>query len=547
MVVPASRVPGSLMTLRSVGTALAVSVLVLDVPLLPQEPIRVATRLVQVNVVVHKDGLPVADLTRDDFRVLENGKEQPIELFETNVTPATSIVAETPAVPTFTNRVADRMTATSVIQIDNLNTGIVDQLGVRNQAIAFLRELRPTDRIAVYLVDDSSAIHVLHDFSSNTQSLIAAVSRVATGTSNQMAAAEDRAAMGESASVADSGITAEMAAWLAGRELERENEEIRDRIVHFNVALETIGRHLATVRGRKNLVWISAAFPIVVSNASGFATSLKHELNTGLRVLNDANVAVYPVDARRLVGAFSSRPAAKQQTFTTLGSVRGAVDAMEIVAEETGGRAYFNTNDLRGAMRRAIDDSRVSYVLGYYPTNTKWDGGFRQIKVEVKRRGVTVRHRKGYLATATPLNSAVDRRYALQAAALNALPATELIVSVQPAKPQNSAPSSVELTMRIDPATVTLTPSGDRWTGEVDLIVAETFAGKPPTLSFSTNLKMDLTAEQRARVLSQGLSLTRTISFTPNLRQLRIIALDVPSGALGSVHIQATELKRAIQ
>jgi hypothetical protein len=80
------------MTLRLVGTALAVFALVLDVRLFTQEPIRVATRLVQVNVVVHKDGLPVADLTRDDFRVLENGKEQPIELFETNVTPATSII-----------------------------------------------------------------------------------------------------------------------------------------------------------------------------------------------------------------------------------------------------------------------------------------------------------------------------------------------------------------------------------------------------------------------------------------------------------------------
>jgi VWFA-related protein len=535
------------MTLRLVGTALAVFALVLDVRLFTQEPIRVATRLVQVNVVVHKDGLPVADLTRDEFRVLENGKEQPIELFETNVTPATSIITEAPAVPTFTNRLVDRSTSVSVILIDNLNTSVVDQIGVRDQALAFLRELRPTDRVAVYLVDDSSAIHVLHDFSSNTQSLIAAVSRVATRTSNQVAAAEDRSAVAESSSIADSGIRSELVAWLEGRQLEQENADIRDRAVHFNFALETIGRHLATVRGRKNLVWISAAFPIVVTNASGFPTSLKHELNTGLRVLNDANVAVYPVDARRLVGAFSSRAAAKQQTFTTLGSVRGVVDTMEVVAEETGGRAYFNTNDLRGAMRRAIDDSRVSYVLGYYPTNTKWDGGFRQIKVEVKRRGVTVRHRKGYLATATPLNSAVDRRYALQAAALNALPATELILSAHPAKPQDGAPSSVELTLRIDPATLTLTPSGDRWTGEVDVIVAETFAAKPPALSFSTNLKMDLTAEQRARILSQGISLTRTIPFTQNLRQMRIIALDVPSGALGSVHISATDLKRAVQ
>ncbi len=537
------------MTTRSICAAVAVSALVVGaVPVLPQEPIRVATRLVQVNVVVHKDGQPVADLTRDDFRVLENGKEQAIELFELNVTPASSVITEAaPAVPTFTNRIVDRTTTVSVILIDNLNTGLVDQLGVRNQAIAFLRELRPTDRVAVYLVDNSDAIRVLHDFSSDTKALIAAVSRVQTRTSNQVAAAEDAAAMSGSASIADSGASPELVAWLAGVDAERANEDIRDRVIHFNIALETIARHLGTVRGRKNLIWISSAFPIVIGNASGMLSSLKAELNTGLRSLNDANVAVYPVDARRLIGAFSSRAADKQQSFTTLSTVRSMTDTMEVVADETGGRAYFNTNDLRGAMRRAIDDSRVSYVLGYYPTNTKWDGGFRQIKVEVKRRGVEVRHRKGYLAAPTILNTTTNRRDALHKAALDPLQATEIILSAQVAKPPTGAPSSVELTLRLDPGTITFTQSGERWTGEVDVIVAEAVVGRAPTLSFSTTLTLDLSAEQRARILAQGISLTRTIPFEPKLHQLRIVALDIPSGAVGSVHISGEELRRAIQ
>ena len=95
---------------------------------------------------------------------------------------------------------------------------------------------------------------------------------------------------------------------------ERANEEIRDRAIHFNIALETIARHLGTVRGRENLIWISSAFPIVIGNASGTLSSLKAELNTGFRSLNDANVAVYPVEVQRLIGAFSSRAADKQQS-----------------------------------------------------------------------------------------------------------------------------------------------------------------------------------------------------------------------------------------
>ena len=269
------------------------------------------------------------------------------------------------------------------------------------------------------------------------------------------------------------------------------------------------------MRGRKNLIWISSAFPIVIGNASGTLSSLKAELNTGFRSLNDANVAVYPVDARRLIGAFSSRAADKQQSFTTLSTVRSMTDTMEVVAEETGGRAYFNTNDLRGAMRRAIDDSRVSYVLGYYPTNTKWDGGFRQIKVEVKRRGVEVRHRKGYLAVPTILNTTTSRRDALHKAALDPLQATEIILSAQVAKP----PSRGALERRTDAAprpghhhfhSVRRAMDGR---GGCHRRGGSRREGADPELS--TTLTLDLSAEQRDAHPAQGISLTRTIPFEP--------------------------------
>ena len=71
---------------------------------------------------------------------------------------------------------------------------------------------------------------------------------------------------------------------------------------------------------------------------------------------------------------------------------------MKGLAAETGGVAFFNTNDIGGAVRAALDDSRVAYELGYYPAIGKWDGGFRKVKVKVKRPGAHVRTRSGYLA-----------------------------------------------------------------------------------------------------------------------------------------------------
>ena len=61
-----------------------------------------------------------------------------------------------------------------------------------------------------------------------------------------------------------------------------------------------------------------------------------------------------------------------KQTFTMLSMVAENQDILQSVAEDTGGRAFLNTNDIQGAVRRAADDARMTYVLGYYPTNEIW-------------------------------------------------------------------------------------------------------------------------------------------------------------------------------
>src|SRR3989442_1340554 len=55
---------------------------------------------------------------------------------------------------------------------------------------------------------------------------------------------------------------------------------------------------------------------------------------------------------------------------------RANIDTMNILADRTGGRAFYNTNDIQGSVRRAIEDSRVTYVLGFYPTHGNWDAKF---------------------------------------------------------------------------------------------------------------------------------------------------------------------------
>lgn len=141
----------------------------------PQAPaIHVTTRLVEVNVIVRNDKGPVGDLTRGDFTVLDQGKPQKIEFFEVNSVQR----LERPGAPapanTFTNRVEEHgetPTSATIVLLDGLNTAIVDQIGAKQQLIKFLGQVRPEDRVAVYLL--STHLRILSDFTSDSARLLA--------------------------------------------------------------------------------------------------------------------------------------------------------------------------------------------------------------------------------------------------------------------------------------------------------------------------------------------------------------------------------------
>jgi VWFA-related protein len=511
-----------------------------------RDPIRVATRLVQVHVVVHdKDRQAVRDLTQKDFRLFENGREQTIALFDIEANPPhEALTAPTPAAANvFTNDVAASGSGSSatIVLIDRLNTSMTDQVAVRNQALRFLSEIRPGDRVGLYMLDNADAIHVLHDFTADASSLIKALARFKPRTGNEVAATEDVL----DTSFVDATLSPELLDWAKGVETDRRIDETRDRVRHTNVGLETIARRLAGVRGRKNLIWISSAFPITLANSAGMTTSLAPDLNSGLLALNDANVSVYPVDARRLVGAFATPPAARVQQFTTLSTVRANIDALELVADETGGRAFFNTNDIAGAMRRAIDDGRVTYVLGYYPTHNAWNGQFRRLKIEVGRRGVDVRHRRGYIAAAAPARDQASREAALKAEIGDPLESTAVGLTVRVERPDAQNPALVTLTTRIDPRGIALERNGDRWQGQVDLLIAQASAQGALAVSVFTTLTLDLTTEQRDRVLRDGLVVPRPVTLTPGAHQLRIVGRDSRTGATGTLIVPVARLPKS--
>ena len=125
---------------------------------------------------------------------------------------------------------------------------------------------------------------------------------------------------------------------------------------------------------------------------------LQYEFKRLLDGANRANVSFYPIDARGLAALDNLGATRTQSVSEDTLRVSDRVESLRTIAENTDGLAVVNTNDLAGGVGRLLSDLTSYYLIGYYPTNSKADGGYRRISVSVKRRGVTVRARRGYRA-----------------------------------------------------------------------------------------------------------------------------------------------------
>jgi VWFA-related protein len=527
-------------------TALAVATAWAQEP--DRQTFRAATRLIPVEVIVHdRDGRPVADLTAADFKVFEDGKEQKVEFFQVNVArsnAARSSVASAGGAlgaNLYTNRPngAVPLTAT-VVLFDRLNTRFEDQVQARAEIVKFLGQVRPDERVALYVLE-SNTVRVIHDFTRDSASLVNAISRYRAQTSIEQQAAD--APPPPSAPIGVGDIDAETESWLKETTELVANQYLRRRGQNSLAAVETIANHLAGIPGRKNLVWVSSAFPLVINELLGtrgpsIPETLSEPLTRAVNATSTANVAIYPVDTAGLVAPYSG----VAPTATTVGIGRGTVhpapntatmaatsvntDVLHEIAARTGGRAYTNTNAIGAAIGKAMDDGRVTYSLGYYPANQKWDSKFRRLKVDVRRSGVDVRHRSGYLALPSEVAKGDSTLADFVRSSLDAT-AIGLIV--------NAEGSNVGI--KVDAGGITLRPAGNLFDVAIDILIAHSMPNGELVKSFDKTLNLQLSREQRDQILQEGFTMSRTVDIRPSATALHVVVRDAPSGRAGSVSI----------
>lgn len=391
---------------------------------LPQErsaaKFKISTDLVLVDVSVSdKKGSPIRGLSAKDFHVFEDGVEQSIQVFQFEdvskveaemkkapaaptplpapVAPAAPVAAPAPSSSIKTDAAEYSNRRLIVMMFDLTSLDVPDAIYARKSAEEYIRtKISPADLVAVVVM--SSSLRVVQDFTDDPKQLLAALNRIK---------------LGQSADLADMGQTDPTANDNTGT-VENTNEDTSDSYVvddtQFNifntdrklVAIESIAKMLKDLPERKSLIHFSSGLQ---------TTGIENEaqLRATVDAANRANMSIYAVDARGLIatplggdashgGAGGSAMFSGASQRSGLDNIAAAQETLTTLSEDTGGRAFLDTNDLTGVFTQVQDDTQSYYIVGYYSSNAKHDGHFRKIKVMVDAPGAQLRFRQGYFA-----------------------------------------------------------------------------------------------------------------------------------------------------
>jgi len=401
----------------------------------PQPPtIRTNTQLVIVDVTVtdaHQN--PIHNLKASDFVLLEDNVAQNIKSFDEHAyiaQPAAS-TQPPPALPpgVFTNLAPVVANNTlNILLLDTLNTPMQDQQYARNQIRQYLKNAPAGTRIAIFGL--GARLYLLQGFTSNPEVLKAAIDQKNAAKTSPLLG--DDTVGGGNGSVStykqfeDFAYANDLEDVLALQlqnlqqfEADRQSTQNQLRASITLNALNQLARYLSAMQGRKNLIWFSGSFPInILPDGSllrpfSVMASAEDEFRQTTNLLARSQVAVYPVDSRGVItsptlnasNTINARIVHDPRTFGNdenkfYDRLADDHSTMLRMAEQTGGRAFINTNDLNKAVADVVENGASYYTLTYTPANAAWDGAYRKIEVRTPQGRYKLSYRRGYFADA---------------------------------------------------------------------------------------------------------------------------------------------------
>jgi hypothetical protein len=260
--------------------------------------------------------------------------------------------------------------------------------------------------------------------------------------------------------------------------------------------------------------------------------------------MNDANVAVYPVDARGLMNAMSVADASVSQQPNGLRSynrpwlLQATQSSLREFAEMTGGRAFYNRNDLSTGIELANYDSGHYYMLGYYLENKEERPGWRTLKVKVRRENAQARHRNGFFVTKSTEDPELTRKIDVLAALQSPFDSTGLPIlgNVIGATAGADGKKQIEFGITV-PGTALLVDTTAKNRLALEIVgVARTPAGVDAD-RFLQRVESNLPDEKVASLRADGLHYTNTLQLLPGRYDVRLLVRDNATGRLGTASV----------
>ena len=422
---------------------------------------KATSRIVVEDVVVtDSKGHPVKGLKQEDFELSENNAPQHLRVFEEYPQPGseetqrsaasagsqttTGSAQSTQVTPNiFSNsRLTGPETGSStIIVLDLLNTAIADQTRAKSYLIDFIKKRPAASQMAICSLGYN--LRLIQGFTRDETTLLAAINGKKGGVKappwQSDAGLEKSVQLARD--VASVAGTAESILALQRTQNSLDEQMANDTDVRMRFTLDAfmqLGRYLAGVPGRKNLIWLSGSFPMSIQpnpDVNGYEPVTRnyyYDIKKTTNLLAEAHVAVYPVSASGLVAhsdagngnyfpaglpgaqgpghagpstALLNTPENLPMSSSTSIDDRnfretqaGQMATMDEVAKLTGGKAFYDTNAIGDAIDSAVDLGSHYYTLSYTPTDHKYDGQFRKIKVTIKHPGYHLTYRGGYYA-----------------------------------------------------------------------------------------------------------------------------------------------------
>lgn len=556
------------------------------------EVVRVTTNLVQVDVVVtDKAGKQVTDLLPEEFEVLEDGRKQPITNFsfistgERGNSPALNATEQT--TKSNATKVAPAVLGSG--QVRRTIALVVDDLGLSFESVGFVRQalknfvdeqMQPNDLVAIILT--SAATGSSQQFTSDKRKLYAAVDRV-RWYPNGRGDLTPFPVRNETQTAADFEMTQQVI-----NEFEDERES--NYAIGTFGSLEFVMRGLGRLPGRKSLVLISEAFRLFTTQ--GRNVRLIEAMRRLTDEANRASTVIYTIDASglqslaldasdkikgpgylfdpRIMGSPLAPAQPRRETFRVDQSIaqqaeRDSHDAfrklnaladerrsdnieaqtvLSFLANETGGIAVRNRNDLDAGLRQILEDQTGYYLLGYRPEASTMDPAtgrrrFHHLEVKIKRSGFRARARNGFYGITeeerTPKQMSADEE--LAAALTSTLAADGVRLRLTTLFTDDATKgSTMRSLLHIDSHDLTFTEEPNKSHKTVIDIVAINFADNGRAVDqFAQTQALEIEPGVYERVVREGLAYVFDVPITqPGAYQLRIAVRDAASGRVGA-------------